>query len=31
MVAAILEAGKEFELRPAGESAFSDWVNNRYA
>jgi hypothetical protein len=31
MVAAILEAGKEFELQPAGESAFSDWVNNRSA
>lgn len=27
MLAAILEAGEEFELQPAGESAFSDWVN----
>jgi hypothetical protein len=26
MVAAILEAGKEFELRPAGENAFSTWL-----
>ena len=31
MVAAILEAGKEFKLQPAGESAFSDWVNNSFA
>ena len=29
VVAAILGAGKEFELRPAGEIAFSDWVSNR--
>jgi hypothetical protein len=27
MVAAILEAGAEFELRPAGENVFSDWVD----
>ena len=27
MVAAILEAGAEFELRPAGEDAFGDWVS----
>jgi hypothetical protein len=27
MIAAILEAGAEFELQPAGENAFSDWVN----
>lgn len=27
MLAAILEAGKEFELQVAGESIFSDWVN----
>lgn len=27
MLSAILEAGKEFQLQPAGESAFSDWVN----
>ena len=27
MIAAILEAGAEFELHPAGENAFSDWVN----
>ena len=27
MIAAILEAGEEFELQPAGENAFSDWVN----
>ena len=30
MVTAILAAGKEFELQPAGESAFSDWVNKRF-
>jgi len=28
MIAAILEAGAEFGLHPAGENAFSDWVNN---
>jgi len=27
MVGAILEAGAEFNLRPAGEQAFSDWLN----
>jgi hypothetical protein len=27
MLAAILEAGKEFKLQPAGESAFTDWLN----
>ena len=27
MIAAILEAGAEFDLHPAGENAFSDWVN----
>ena len=27
MIAAILEAGAEFELHPAGENAFSDWIN----
>ena len=27
MVAAILEAGAEFKLRPAGENAFGDWVD----
>jgi hypothetical protein len=27
MITAILEAGVEFELQPAGENAFSDWVN----
>ncbi len=27
MVAVILEAGAEFELRPAGENAFIDWVD----
>jgi len=27
MIAAVLEAGAEFELHPAGENAFSDWVN----
>ena len=27
MIAAILEAGEEFELQPAGENAFRDWVN----
>ncbi|MGD2096830.1 MAG: sarcosine oxidase subunit gamma SoxG [Desulfobacterales bacterium] len=31
MVAAILEAGKEFELQPAGEGVFSDWVSKRSA
>ena len=31
MVAAILEAGKEFELQPAGESAFIDWMNKSFA
>ena len=28
MTAAILEAGLEFGLHPAGENAFRDWVNN---
>jgi hypothetical protein len=27
MVAAILSAGEEFELRPAGERAFADWLD----
>jgi hypothetical protein len=27
MVGAILEAGAEFQLRPAGELAFSAWLN----
>ncbi|MGD9228418.1 MAG: sarcosine oxidase subunit gamma SoxG [Desulfobacterales bacterium] len=27
MIAAILEAGAEFELHPAGENAFRNWVN----
>ena len=27
MVGAILEAGMEFKLRPAGEQAFSNWLN----
>jgi len=27
MIAAILEAGAEFGLQPAGENAFTDWVN----
>jgi hypothetical protein len=27
MVGAILEAGAEFKLRPAGEQAFSDWLS----
>jgi hypothetical protein len=27
MIAAILAAGAEFKLHPAGENAFSDWVN----
>jgi hypothetical protein len=27
MVGAILEAGMEFKLRPAGEQAFSSWLN----
>jgi hypothetical protein len=27
MVGAILEAGQEFKLRPAGEQAFSGWLN----
>jgi glycine cleavage system aminomethyltransferase T len=27
MIAAILEAGAEFELHPAGENAFGEWVN----
>jgi hypothetical protein len=27
MVAAILSAGREFELRPAGEQIFVDWMN----
>ena len=27
MMAAILEAGEEFGLRPAGENAFSGWLN----
>ena len=31
MVAAILEAGSEFKLQPAGESAFSDWVDKSTA
>jgi hypothetical protein len=31
MIAAILEAGEEFKLQPAGESAFSDWVNKSSA
>ena len=31
MVAAILEAGKEFELQPAGENVFSDWVKQNFA
>ncbi|MGD9371206.1 MAG: sarcosine oxidase subunit gamma SoxG, partial [Desulfobacterales bacterium] len=26
MIAAILEAGAEFEIQPAGENAFSQWV-----
>jgi hypothetical protein len=26
MVGAILEAGAEFKLCPAGEQAFSDWL-----
>jgi hypothetical protein len=26
MVGAILEAGAEFKLRPAGEQAFSNWL-----
>jgi hypothetical protein len=26
MVGAILEAGTEFKLRPAGEQAFSSWL-----
>jgi hypothetical protein len=29
MIAAILEAGAEFELHPAGENVFGDWVNKR--
>jgi len=28
MIAAILEAGEEFDLRPAGENAFSSWLND---
>jgi hypothetical protein len=27
MVAAILSAGEEFELRPAGERIFADWMD----
>ena len=27
MIAALLEAGAEFELHPAGENAFRDWLN----
>lgn len=27
MIAAVLEAGEEFELRPAGENAFTGWIN----
>jgi hypothetical protein len=26
MMAAILDAGEEFGLRPAGEDAFSGWI-----
>jgi hypothetical protein len=26
MMAAILEAGEEFDLRPAGENAFTGWL-----
>jgi len=31
MVGAILEAGAEFKLRPAGEQAFSDWLNEVFS
>jgi hypothetical protein len=26
MVGAVLEAGMEFKLRPAGEQAFAEWL-----